>query len=39
MSSYDITSERSYKSKGESGSDKMIVRLELEDSVVAVEWS
>ena len=39
MSSFDLTSERSFKSKGENGVDKMIVRVELEDSVVAVDWS
>ena len=39
MSSFDLTSERSFKTKGENGVDKMIVRVELEDSVVAVDWS
>ena len=39
MSSFDLASERSFKFKSENGVDKMIVRAELEDSVVAVDWS
>ena len=41
MSNIDLGSERSSRSKGQDNSvqDKMIFRAELEDSVVAVEWS
>jgi len=39
MSSLDLASERSFKSKDTNTSDKLILRAELEDSVVAVDWS
>ena len=39
MSSLDLNSERSYRSKDAGSVDKMILRAELEDSEVAVDWS
>ena len=39
MSSLDLNSERSFRSKDAGSADKMILRAELEDSVVAVDWS
>lgn len=41
MSSLDLNSERSFKSKSQesTASDKLILRAELEDSVIAVDWS